>query len=89
MFLTFESGNIFRTPCSIIENSAPIGQVGLSRVFGKYCPFGRLTFFFWSQGILKKRGIPMKGLVFATKLEQYTCRRLITYITFSWFFQPK
>ena len=35
-----------------------------------------------------KQGIPKKGLLFATILEQYTCIRLSIYLTFSVFFQP-
>ena len=43
------------------------------RVFGKYCPIGRLG--------------NLSGVkVCATILEQCTCRRLIIYLTFSGFF---
>ena len=47
------------------------------RVFGKYCPIGRLGIY---QCILKRRGVPKKGLVSATKLEQYTCICLIIFL---------
>ena len=49
-------------------------------MFGKYCR--RVEQSFWTQGFLKKRGIPKKGLVFATKLEQYTCISLINYLLY-------
>ena len=56
-------------------------------MFGKYCRRAEQSF--WTQGVLWKRGIPKKGLVFATKLEQYTCIRLINYLTHLDSFSPK